>query len=98
MIETNEDLDYGDNVLRLQSNSDVANQVAGNDDTIGYIGLGYLKSATDGGANVVAVKDGDADAVLPSVATVKDGSYPISRGLFNYVNADKFLRNSKSIY
>jgi phosphate transport system substrate-binding protein len=84
----NEDLDYGDNVLRLQSNADIANQCVGNDDTIGFIGLGFLSSAT--GTNLVAVKDGDADAILPSPETVGDGSYPISRGLFNYGNANNW--------
>jgi phosphate transport system substrate-binding protein len=84
----NEDLDYGDSVLRLQSNADVANQVSQNDDTVGFIGLGFLESAT--GANLVAVQDGDADPVLPSPGTVGDGSYPISRGLFNYGNANNW--------
>jgi phosphate transport system substrate-binding protein len=82
--KTNEDLDYGDVVLRLQSNADVVNQVNDNDDAIGFIGMGYMSAAKN--ANVVSVKNGDADPVAPSSSTVGDGTYPISRGLFNYGN------------
>ncbi|MDZ7838455.1 MAG: PstS family phosphate ABC transporter substrate-binding protein [Actinomycetota bacterium] len=35
--------DYSPNALRLQSNADIVNQVKGNDNAIGYIGLGYLE-------------------------------------------------------
>ena len=65
--------------LALQSNADIVNTITTTDNAIGYIGLGYLQEALDKGAGVVAV-----EGVDPSVDTVKDGSYPISRGLYNY--------------
>ena len=81
--KTEKDNDYSELCLRLQSNSDIANQVSQNEDSIGYIGIGYLKSTGDN-ANLVAIKDGDAAAITPSLETVTDKSYPISRDLYIY--------------
>lgn len=80
--------DYSPNILRLQSTSDIVNQVANNENTIGYIGIGYLKDAGDT-VNTVAIKTGNAGAVLPTAKTVADKSYPISRVLFIYGNSKK---------
>ncbi len=78
------DNDYSEMCLRLQSNTDVVNQVSGNENSIGYIGIGYFKSAGDS-INLVAVKDGDtATAIAPSAETVADKSYPIARDLYVY--------------
>ena len=77
--------DYGSTILRIQSTSDIVNQVATNENTIGYIGIGYLKDAGDT-VNTVAIKKGDAAAVLPTLETISDKTYPISRELFIYGN------------
>ncbi|MGM0365675.1 MAG: PstS family phosphate ABC transporter substrate-binding protein [Actinomycetota bacterium] len=73
--KTQQDNDYSPTALRLQSNADIVNQVKTNDNSIGYIGLGYLEESL----NVIKV-----EGVVPSVETVKDESYPISRGLYMY--------------
>jgi phosphate transport system substrate-binding protein len=73
--KTIDDNDYSDMALRLQSNADIVNQVKENDNAIGYIGLGYL----DESLKIVKV-----EGIEPSIDTVKDGSYPISRGLYVY--------------
>jgi phosphate transport system substrate-binding protein len=88
--KTLKDNDYGDMILRLQSNADVANQVSGNDNCSGYIGLGYL-AGVSGKANTVAViaEDG-TEAIMPTVDTVKDKSYPIARDLFVYADGNKY--------
>jgi len=62
-------------VLQKPSNGAVKAAVAGNENAIGYIGLGYVDSS------VKTVKIG---GVLPSPATVKGGTYPISRALYMY--------------
>ena len=77
--------DYGSTILRIQSTSDIVNQVATNENTIGYIGIGYLKDAGDT-VNTVAIKKGDSAAVLPELKTISDKTYPISRELFIYGN------------
>lgn len=67
--------DYSEMALRLQSNADIVNQIKENDNSIGYIGLGYLEES------LKAVK---VEGILPAVESVKDESYPISRGLYVY--------------
>jgi phosphate transport system substrate-binding protein len=54
------------------SNGAVFEAVKGNENAIGYVGLGYVND------EILPVPVGGA---LPSVATVQDGSYPISRNL-----------------
>jgi phosphate transport system substrate-binding protein len=68
-----------DGALMLASNLEIARTVAQTPGAIGYIGLGYL---TD---NVKALK---VDGVMPSEATVNDGSYPLARPLFMYTNGN----------
>jgi phosphate transport system substrate-binding protein len=92
----NKENDYSPNCIRLQSSSDVVNQVAGNENTIGYIGIGYLKDAGDT-VNVISVKlDESSSAVSPSIATISDKSYPIARGLFIYSNNVKMSEIAKA--
>lgn len=79
MGKSEKDNDFSPMILALQSNADVVNTVTTNDNAIGYIGLGYLQEALDKGASAVTI-----DGVYPSVETVQDGTYPISRGLYNY--------------
>ncbi|MCL4385942.1 MAG: PstS family phosphate ABC transporter substrate-binding protein [Cyanobacteria bacterium] len=83
--KTQKENDYSPNCLRLQSNGDVVNQVANNDNTIGYIGIGYLKDAGNT-VNTVAVKKGDKEAIIPTAQSVADKTYPISRALYIYAN------------
>lgn len=73
--------DYSDNALRLQSNADIVNQVSTTENAIGYIGLGYIGESI----KVLKIKKDEAsEAVMASVETIKDGSYPISRALYIY--------------
>ena len=92
----NKENDYSPNCLRLQSSSDVVNQVAGNENTIGYIGVGYLKDAGST-VNVVSIKvDDSSAAVSPSIETISDKSYPIARGLFIYSDNAKMSEIAKA--
>ncbi|MBD3348533.1 MAG: phosphate ABC transporter substrate-binding protein PstS family protein [Candidatus Eisenbacteria bacterium] len=64
----------------VQSNAAVVQTVATTPGGIGYCGLGYYENAKD------KVKGLAIDGVAPSVKTVVDGSYPISRDLNCYTN------------
>jgi phosphate transport system substrate-binding protein len=72
--------DFAAGVQTLPGTAAVVNAVAQDRNAIGYGGAAYGK-----GVREVAVKKDDASpAVKPSLETVRDGSYPISRPLFWY--------------
>lgn len=59
-----------------QENANVVSQISGNQNAIGYVGLGYVNEDTCPAVSV--------DEVIPTMDSVKDGSYPISRSLHMY--------------
>lgn len=61
----------------LASNNAIATTVGDTPGAIGYIGLGYLSSS---------VKVVNVENVVPSAATVKNGTYPLARKLYMYTN------------
>jgi phosphate transport system substrate-binding protein len=67
--------------LDMSGSKDVVEQVAKTPGAIGYSGLGYATPAV----KIVKVSKAKGEpGVLPSVSTVHDGSYPISRPMFMY--------------
>lgn len=63
--------------------------VSGDKGGLGYFGLAYYLENKDK-LKAVAIKNKDGKFVLPSEATVMDGTYnPLSRPLFIYLNATK---------
>jgi phosphate transport system substrate-binding protein len=63
--------------------------VSGDPSGVFYAGLGNLADIPEGKVKVVPVsKDAASSGVVPSEATVKDKTYPISRPLFYYTNGD----------
>jgi len=81
MDETMEDNDYTQQALFLASNSAIREEVSGNENAIGYIGLGCL----DDSVKAVSIIAEDAtEGVLPSIENVQNKTYPISRPLFVY--------------
>lgn len=72
---------FAANTLLMPSSEGISEEVRQNPNAIGYDGLGYVTSDQ----KVIAVARNDASPyVLPSVATVNDGSYPIARALYMY--------------
>ena len=60
--------------------------IANNEDALGFFGFAYYITNTDA-VRAVAIQNEAGECVLPSDATVQDGSYnPLSRPLFIYVN------------
>jgi phosphate transport system substrate-binding protein len=78
-------LEYGGGVLMLPSTEEGVNQVANNPNAIFYPGLGYVTEEV----KPLAIKQtADSTAVLPSVQTALDGSYPIARPLLFYTDGE----------
>jgi phosphate transport system substrate-binding protein len=72
---------FAPGALLMPSSEGITSEVRQNPNAIGYDGLGYVTSEE----KVVAVAlEAGGSYVLPSVETVNDGSYPISRPLYMY--------------
>ena len=81
MGESKSKLLFSPETLLMPSSEGISTEVRQNPNAIGYDGLGYVTSDQ----KVLAVaRDASSRYVLPSIATVKEGSYPISRPLYMY--------------
>jgi phosphate transport system substrate-binding protein len=75
------DLLFSADTLLMPSSEGISAEVRQNPNAIGYDGLGYVTPDQ----KVLAVAKNASDSyVKPSIATVNDGSYPISRPLYMY--------------
>ncbi len=74
--------DFSDYTQTLPGTAAVVNAVSRDKNGIGYGGIAWAT-----GVKFVAVaKDEDSPAVMPSVASISNGSYPISRDLYWFFN------------
>lgn len=62
--------------------------VQGSETSLGWVGFAFAKEAQDVRLVPIAEEPG-AECVTPDDETIADGSYPISRPLFIYVNKEK---------
>jgi phosphate transport system substrate-binding protein len=70
--------DYASSAQKMAGNEQIAAEVGKNPNGVGYVGMAYL---TAEGIKAVAV-----NGVKPTIATVQNHSYPISRSTFYYTN------------
>ncbi|QDU98210.1 PstS family phosphate ABC transporter substrate-binding protein [Lignipirellula cremea] len=71
-----------------ENDNALVNGVAGNPSSLGYFGLAYFKENASR-LKLVAIDNGDGEAILPSEKTVTSGQYkPLSRPLYIYVRKD----------
>jgi phosphate transport system substrate-binding protein len=72
--------DFAREIQTLPGTGAIVNAVSKDQASIGYGGIAYAS-----GIRVVPVRRDDrSEAVMPSLATVKNGQYPLSRNLFFY--------------
>lgn len=82
--KANKDL-FSASTLLLPSSEGIISEVKDNPNAIGYDGLGYITSEV----KLLAVaKDENSNYVLPSVQTVNNNEYPISRDLYMYTHGE----------
>ncbi len=72
---------FAPDTLLMPSSEGISAEVRQNPNAIGYDGLGYV---TPDQKVIAVAEDSAGPHVLPSVATVNDGSYPVSRPLYMY--------------
>ena len=72
---------FAPQTLLMPSSVGISSEVSRNPNAIGYDGLGYV---TDEVKVIAVAPNTDSPYVIPSVATGKDGSYPLARNLYMY--------------
>ena len=75
------DLLFSPDTLLMPSSEGISAEIRQNPNAIGYDGLGYV---TPDQKVIAVAQDAGEPYVLPAIATVNDGSYPIARPLFMY--------------
>ncbi len=65
--------------------------IEGSNSSLGFVGFAYADQQGDQ-IDKVQIDGGDG-CVEPSADTIRDGSYPLSRSLYIYVNTDKVASN-----
>jgi phosphate transport system substrate-binding protein len=76
---------FSDTTLLLPSSQGIIAEVSDNPNAIGYDGLGYITKEV----KLIAVaKDAKSEYVLPSVESVNDNRYPVSRDLYMYTHGE----------
>ncbi|MBA3553068.1 MAG: phosphate ABC transporter substrate-binding protein PstS family protein [Actinobacteria bacterium] len=65
--------------------------IEGSPSSLGWVGFAFAEEAAEG-VKIVEIDGGDG-CVAPSRETIADGSYPLSRSLYIYVNTDKAAEN-----
>jgi phosphate transport system substrate-binding protein len=76
---------FSPDTLLMPSSQGISSEIAINKNAIGYDGLGYV---TPDQKTLGVARDAGSPDVLPSVDTVNDGTYPVSRPLFMITAGD----------
>ncbi len=77
--------EFSPSALLMPSSQAIADEVAGNENAVGYYGMGYISAKQ----KVIAVaKDAKSPFIEPTLPNVKSKIYPISRPLFLYTNGE----------
>jgi phosphate transport system substrate-binding protein len=61
--------------------------------SLGWVGFAFAEENTDKVAEIQVSKDPNGACVAPTADTISDGSYPLSRTLYIYVNKAKAAEN-----
>ncbi|HJU57538.1 MAG TPA: substrate-binding domain-containing protein [Actinomycetota bacterium] len=69
----------------------IVDNASGTEGGLGFVGFAFAENAGDSVKELQI--DGGEDCVEPSADTVIDGSYPLSRSLFIYVNPNRLEEN-----
>ena len=81
-----------DYVASANDNAIIAG-VEGSPSSLGWVGFAYAQENKDKIKELGVVKDPNGTCIQPTDATIADGSYPLSRSLYLYVNKAKAASN-----
>ncbi len=67
--------------------------IAGSDTSLGWVGFAFADGNGDRVKTVAVSEEAGGECVVPTIDTIADGSYPVSRALYIYVNNAKITEN-----
>lgn len=67
--------------------------IAGSDTSLGWVGFAFAEENLDRVKEIQVSAEPGGECVSPTIETIADGSYPVSRGLYIYVNNEKLESN-----
>ena len=67
--------------------------IAGSPTSLGWVGFAFAEESKDSIKELAVAKEANGTCVAPSAETISDGSYPLSRALYIYVNKAKAMEN-----
>jgi len=68
--------------------------IAGSPTSLGWVGFAFAEENTDKIKELAVSKDPNGTCIAPTVETISDGSYPLSRSLYIYVNKARAMANA----
>jgi phosphate transport system substrate-binding protein len=67
----------------------IISNIEASDTSLGWVGFAFAEAAGDQIKELGVTETPDGECIEPSADTIADGSYPLSRTLYIYVNTDK---------
>jgi phosphate transport system substrate-binding protein len=67
--------------------------IEGSDTSFGWVGFAFAEEAGDA-VKEIPIQNEDGECIAPTAETIADGTYPLSRSLYIYVNAEKATANT----
>ncbi len=67
--------------------------ISGSDSSLGWVGFAFAEENRDKVSEIQVAKDVNGTCVAPTPETIADGSYPLARDLYIYVNKAKAAAN-----
>jgi phosphate transport system substrate-binding protein len=68
--------------------------ISGTDTSLGWVGFAFAEESKDKVNEIAVAKEANGECIAPTPETIADGSYPLSRPLFIYVNKAKAAENA----
>jgi phosphate transport system substrate-binding protein len=67
--------------------------IAGSDSSLGWVGFAFADENSDRVKTLAVSEEAGGECIAPTIETIADGSYPVSRALYIYVNNEKIASN-----
>jgi phosphate transport system substrate-binding protein len=68
--------------------------ISGTDTSLGWVGFAFAEENKDKVHEIAIAKEANGECIAPTPETIADGSYPLSRSLYIYVNKAKAAENA----